>query len=200
MFKRAILTFCVLVWTSGTLAVPVTINMTADNAIRGGGLCVAPHCGEGTGWSMLSDNLPHLLDWTNVDSFTIDLGTGTHFFAWNIFDSGGSEGLLAEILWDGNANRSSSSWEVYNQTPVTLIEPVVELGVNLNHPIWGTRQGIDTSAQWIWASHNNGSGSDEVWIRTSITIAANEVSEPGVLSLLLVGFGLLGLRQVKRAN
>lgn len=185
-------------------AVPVTINMTADNIVNNGGLCFDASCVTGAGWSALSGSLPNMSNWTQSDSLTIDLDAGTHYFAWQITNSGPASSsnpaaLLAEILWDGNANYSSAGWEIYNQADGSFIANATEYGLNGAPNIWTTNNGgavagISTSANWIYTANNFASADASAWIRTSITIAS--APEPGVLGLL--GIGLLGLAYSRR--
>ena len=183
----------------------VTINMTADNIVNSGGLCFDASCTDGTGWTTLnSGTLPNMGDWTKSDSLTLDLGPGTYSFAWNITNIGTASSsnpaaLLAEIMWDGNVNYSSSSWEVYDINTGATLANATEYGNNGGANIWtsvngGAVAGISTNANWIYTANNFANADPSAWIRTSITI--NGVPEPGMLALL--GIGLLGLTLTSR--
>ncbi|RLA40778.1 MAG: hypothetical protein DRR06_16960, partial [Gammaproteobacteria bacterium] len=109
-------------FATSSQAIPITINMTGDNLVSNGGLCFDMSCILSTDWATLNSGVPlaNANNWQQSDSVTIDLGVGTHYFAWQIgnrgsADSGNPAALLAEILWDGNANYSSSGWEIYDQ-------------------------------------------------------------------------------------
>lgn len=190
---------------AGAQAIPVTINMTGDNLVASGGLCFTSACTGGVGWSAYGSTA-NLGDWTVSTSMALDLAVGTHSFAWNIQNYGGSSSgnpaaLLAEILWDGGANYSSSAWEVYSINTGALIENATEYGANGGANIWssvlgGAVSGISTDANWIYGSANYQNAPSSLWLRTSITIA--EVSEPATLALF--GLGLLGLGMVRRKN
>ena len=187
-------------------AIPVTINMTADNFVGGGGLCVDSTCENGTSWGTLNgDPLANASNWQQSDSVTIDLGVGIHYFAWHIFNSGSPStgnpaALLAEILWSGNANYSSSAWEVFNQGTGAFIANATEYGNNGTANIWTNVNGgnpvagISTNASWIYTANNFANADQSAWIRTSIAIAG--VPEPGVLSLMAAG--LIGLVVMRR--
>jgi len=188
-------------------AVLVTINMTADNIAAVGGLCADANCQNGTGWNALNGGPlgSSRRDWLQSDSLTVDLDTGTYYFAWRVRNVGrGSQnnpaGLLAEILWDGNANYSSSGWEVFNRNNGSFLANATDYGRNGSDNIWtdvnGGRPvaGISTNASWIYTANNFANADRSAWFRTSITV--NAVPEPGILGLL--GMGLIGLAMVRR--
>ena len=181
-------------------AIPVTINMTADNIVSSGGLCFDASCQGGIGWT----GLVNASNWQHSDSVTFDLGAGTHSFAWNVTNTGNAgdgnpAALLAEILWDGNANYSSSGWEVYDYASGSFVANATEYGLNGGANIWtdvngGPVAGISTNANWIYTAVNGSDAPASAWIRTSITVAS--VPEPGILGLF--GVGLIGLAMARR--
>ncbi len=187
-------------------AVPVTINMTADNIAAVGGLCTDASCQSGTGWNALNGGPlgSSRRNWMQSDSLTINLGTGTYYFAWRVRNVGARSpnnpaGLLAEILWDGNANYSSSDWEVFNQNNGAFLANATDYGLNGGANIWtavngGPVAGISTNASWIYTANNFANADRSAWLRTSITVTS--VPEPGILGLL--GIGLIGLAIVRR--
>lgn len=188
-------------------AIPVTINMTADNIVAGG-LCSDASCRNRTNWSSLNGGSlgNSRRDWTQADSLTINLDEGTYHFAWRVRNTGrGAQynpaGLLAEILWDGNANYSSSDWEVFNRRTGAFRANATDYGLNGGNNIWSTVNGgpvagISTNASWIYTANNFDNANRSAWFRTSITIAS--VSEPGILGLL--GIGLIGLAIARRKS
>jgi len=187
-------------------AIPVTVNMTADNVISSGGLCDTATCQNGTAWASLG-TVPNAGDWRQADSVVLDLGAGTHSFAWQVTNTGSPStgnpaGLLAEILWQGNASYSSSAWEVYDVLSGNFIALATGYGANGGANVWTGANGgspiagISTSATWIYTANNFAEADASAWIRTTITIRA--VPEPGVLPLLgaaLLTLGLLARRR-----
>jgi len=184
--------------------------MTADNSFFGG-LCDDSSCTNGTGWDELnSGTLANVNDWRQSDSVTFDLGAGTHYFAWFIWNDGpASQGnpaaLLAEIFWDGNANYSSSDWDVCEGEGGEgigcsggFLTKAKEYGYNGDSNIWTTVNGgipvsgISTNANWIYTENNFAKADPHAIIRTSITV----VPEPSIIALF--GLGLLGLGFARR--
>ena len=184
-------------------AVPITINMTADNVVASGGLCFDATCTGGTDWTTLG-TIPNAGNWRVSDTVVLDLAPGTYWFAWEVanFENPSSDNpaaLLAEILWDGNANYSSSGWEVYDVSTGAFIANATSYGSNGAPNIWtsvngGPVSGISSSANWIYTANNFAYADPSAWFRTSITV----VPEPTILTLLgmsLLGFGLARLRR-----
>ena len=180
----------------------VTVNMTADNTLStvAGGLCADSNCTGGTVWSVFGST-SNFNNWQQSNSIDLNLGPGTYYFAWNVFNfpnpsTGNPAALLAEILWDGNANYSSSDWEVFNGSTGAFIENATEYGLNGGNNIWnnvngGPVSGISGNANWIYTSSNFANADPSAWIRTSIT-----VPEPATLTLF--GLGLLGIGFTRR--
>lgn len=188
--------------TISAQAVPVTINYTVDNTMLNFGICENLGCSSLTGPSDLSTLFPlgpNHNNWTNADSYTVDLAPGTYeigFRAQNFGSpSGGNPaGLLAEILWDGNQNLSSSDWDV-TTNGVDYVS-ATEWAQN-GSGIWGNKLlgEINSNAQWLWSENNFDSSTDAiVGFRTNITVPA-----PATLGFFALGLMGLALRRKKSA-
>ncbi len=189
---------------------PITLTFTADNIVTTGGLCINMNCQAGDPWSSLGA-VPNLNNWTVADSVTVDLGAGTHWFVWYVDNVGqGSAtnpaGLLAEIVWGGGTNASSSAWEVTTNVnnPGSWVA-ATSYGNNGGNNIWtnnlgGPVAGISGDAEWLWTRRNFSREMNQfAAIRTSVTIVT-AVSEPGTLALLglsLLAIGYAGRRRVR---
>lgn len=206
-FIREMGAVCVLVLgaASSAYALPVTVNMTADNSIVAGGLCADSSCTGGDSWYDFGP-MTNKANWRQVDSGVLDLGPGVHYFAWQVVNFGSASsanpaGLLAEILWDDQANVSSSAWEVFDFATGALLANATEYGSNGGANIWtsahgGPVAGISTDANWIYSANNFANADSSVWIRTSISIQT--VPEPGVLGLWVLGVLTIGLALRRR--
>ncbi len=188
-----------LAFSSSAFAVPITVDYTADNAVFIGGVCVDAGCTTLTTVSDLDTvfadgSEPNAEDWTNIDTAVLDLAPGTYglaFIAENFTEpppsSSNPAGFLAQILWQGSSNVTSSAWDVtidgINWSGAT------EWAQN-GTGIWGSNLigEISSDAFWLWDDENFSSNTiNRVGFRTSITV----VPEPG--TLVLFGLGLLGL-------
>ena len=185
-------------------AVPVTINYTADNVVLDFGICLNLGCSPLTNpghFDVLFPTGPSAGNWRNADSYTVDLGPGTYDIAFIARNSGtpnggNPAGLLAEILWAGNENLSSSAWDV--TTNGINYVPATEWAQN-GTGIWGSNLigEISSNAQWLWTANNFDSSTDTTaGFRTTITIS--DVPEPSVLALFALG--LLGLGYTRRRH
>jgi hypothetical protein len=120
------------------------------------------------------------------------------------FANGAQELLTNGTNWSASYN--SSNFTVAPQTWVTPGGTVFTEGANGVGP-WGTIAGINSAAQWIWASDRssapNGTtqsgvcGDCTVDFSTTITSA---VPEPSAFALMLTGLGLLDSARWRRAR
>ena len=172
-------------------AVPVTINWTADNFTFGAGVCVQVDCyGSSVTGFIIDGTEPNASNWPDADTVTFDLAPGTYglvFGAENFTNppasSGNPAGFLAEILWQGMSNLTSSAWDVTTDVTTWVWVPATEWPQN-GTGIWGSNLvgEISSDAYWLWTAANFNADTNPVaYFRTTITVAA--VPEPGTLAL-----------------
>jgi len=187
-------------WTGQANADSITINFTADNATLVGAICADVNCTNFNLDIILIDGTePNASTWQNADTVVFDLASGTYGIAFAVenFGQGGAgnpAGFLAEILWQGMTNVTSSAWDV-TVDGVNWVS-ATEWAQN-GTGIWGGNLlgEISSDAFWIWDDINfNGDTQAIAGFRTSITVTA--VPEPG--TLMLLGIGLLGMGVARR--
>lgn len=193
-----------LTFGASAYAIPVTINFTVDNALVDAGICVDVGCTtilspSDFEYIFADSSSPNAGDWTTASNVVLDLAPGTYGLGFVAQNSGdptptNPAGFLAEILWQGNSNLTSSAWEVtYNGTDWYSATEYYQNGDG----IWGTHLigEISSDAFWIWDDSSfSYETSPTVSFRTSITVTS--VAEPGTLGLL--GLGLLGVAMRRR--
>jgi len=200
--RSLILSSVALAFSSTAFAVPITIDYTADNVVFYGGICVDAGC---TSLNTLLDfdsifadgTEPNADDWTDADTVVLDLAPGTYgiaFIADNFTDPStlNPAGFLAQILWQGFSNVTSSEWDV--TTDGNNWASATEWAQN-GTGIWGSNLigEISSDAFWLWDAENFSSDTtSRAGFRTSITV----VPEPGTLALF--GLGLLGIGIARR--
>lgn len=191
-------------------AVPITITYTTDNRLDPPywGLCSDSSCQTAVDIFPTGANAGN---WRFADSYTVDLGVGTHYFAWFGLNVGAGSstnpaGFLAEISWSGVLSSSSRAWHVASSFDDVLAgtaiwESATEYGANGGANIWtnvkgGPIAGISSAAQWIWSENNFDVDMDrEIVVRTSITIA-----EPTTLALFGIGLVMIGLARRRKES
>ncbi len=118
-------------------------------------------------------------------------------FIWEIQNSGGPSGFLADFTLDSIQYLSSTDSNIWSVSSDGITwSNVTSYGTNaITDPnIWYSISTIDTNAEWIWDDSNATAG-ENLFIKASIT---SPVPEPSIYALMLGGLGLVGFMAAHR--
>jgi len=177
-------------------AVDFNTTFTGDNTVLS--FSYAENGGTENYYDLSTLSSTGLINWGYTSSLSISgLTNNTAYdFTWEVQNSGGPSGFLADFTLGSTQYLSSTDNSIWSYSSDGINwSDVTSYGTNATTDpnVWYSIAGIDTNAEWIWDSSYYNAG-ESLLIKASVS----PVPEPSTYALMLGGLGLVGFMAARR--